>query len=246
MPSSAQDGSGSVGGVEAQEGSPLVDAAPQAFRRARGEWSPVGECAQAGASSLFEMPWGRVAGAGAGVGSGASAASSGASESDSGTVAGDSGDAGASPFLRHVSISLREPGGGGGHMSLAAGDAGAAFAAPDACAASNKLAPSRAARAWSATSVATNVDHLSGNEATNALASCAKRRDALSTTLSMALRLAVSLSTSRCDFEKARAAVDFSLDDANDSRVFSKMPSAAANLSRRVCTVAAASLSEPT
>ena len=94
-----------MGGVEAQEGSPLVDAAPQAFRRARGEWSPVGECAQAGASSLFEMPWGRVAGAGAGVGSGASAASSGASESDSGTVAGDSGDAGASPFLRHVSIS---------------------------------------------------------------------------------------------------------------------------------------------
>ena len=89
-----------MGGVDAQEGSPLVDAAPQAFRRARGEWSPVGECAQAGASSLFEMPWGRVAGAGAGVGSGASAASSGASESDSGTVAGDSGDAGASPFLR--------------------------------------------------------------------------------------------------------------------------------------------------
>ena len=124
IPSSAQDGSGSVGGVEAQEGSPLVDAAPQAFRRARGEWSPVGECAQAGASSLLEMPWGRVAGAGAGVGSGASAASSGASESDSGTVAGDSGDAGASPFLRHVSISLRDPGGGGGHMSLAAGEAG--------------------------------------------------------------------------------------------------------------------------
>ena len=158
MPSSAQDGSGSVGGVEAQEGSPLVDAAPQAFRRARGEWSPVGECAQAGASSLFEMPWGRVAGAGAGVGSGASAASSGASESDSGTVAGDSGDAGASPFLRHVSMSLREPGGGGGHMSLAAGEVGAAFAAPDACAASNSDAPSRAARAWSATSVATSVD----------------------------------------------------------------------------------------
>ena len=159
MPSSAQDGSGSVGGVEAQEGSPLVDAAPpQAFLRARGLWSPVGECAQAGASSLFEMPWGRVAGAGAGVGSGASAASSGASESDSGTVAGDSGDAGASPFLRHVSISLRDPGGGGGHMSLAAGDAGAAFAAPDACAASSKLAPSRAARAWSATSAATSVD----------------------------------------------------------------------------------------
>ena len=94
-----------MGGVEAHDGSPLVNAAPQAFRRARGEWSPVGECAQAGASSLFEMPWGRVAGAGAGVGSGASAASSGASESDSGTVAGDSGDAGASPFLRNVSIS---------------------------------------------------------------------------------------------------------------------------------------------
>ena len=147
-----------MGGVDAQEGSPLVDAAPQAFRRARGEWSPVGECAQAGASSLLEMPCGRVAGAGAGVGSGASAASSGASESDSGTVAGDSGDAGASPFLRHVSMSLRDPGGGGGHMSLAAGDAGAAFAAPDACAASNKLAPSRAARAWSATSAATSVD----------------------------------------------------------------------------------------
>ena len=71
------------------------------------------------------MPCGRVGvGAGAGAGSGASAASSGASESDSGTVAGDSGDAGASPFLRHVSISLRDPGGGGGHMSLAAGDAG--------------------------------------------------------------------------------------------------------------------------
>ena len=189
-----------MGGVEAQEGSPPVDAAPQAFLLALGEWSPVGECAQAGASSLLEMPCGRVgvgAGAGAGDGSGASAASSGASESDSGTVAGDSGDAGASPFLRHVSISLREPGGGGGHMSLAAGDAGAALAAPDACAASNKLAPSRAARAWSATSVATNVDHLSGNEATNADASCAKRRDALSTTLSMALRLAVSESTSR-------------------------------------------------
>ena len=92
----------------------------------------------------------------------------------------------------------------------------------------------------------TGVDHLSGKDATNALASCAKRRDALSTTLSMALRLAVSLSTSRCDFEKARAAVDFSFDDANDSRVASKMPSAAANLSRNVCTVAAASLSEPT
>ena len=244
MPSSAQDGSGSVGGVDAQEGSPLVD---QAFLRARGEWSPVGECAQAGASSLLEMPWGRVGvGAGAGVGSGASAASSGASESDSGTVAGDSGDAGASPFLRHVSISLREPGGGGGHMSLAAGDAGAAFAAPDACAASKSDAPSRAARAWSATSVATNVDHLSGKDATNADASCAKRRDALSTTLSMALRLAVSLSTSRCDFEKARAAVDFSFEDAKDSLEASRMPSAAASRSRNVWTVAAASLSEPT
>ena len=45
-------------------------------------------------------------------------------------------------------------------------------------------------------SAATSVDHLSGNEATNADASCAKRRDALSTTLSMALRLAVSESTS--------------------------------------------------
>ena len=33
-----------MGGVDAQEGSPLVDAAPQAFRPARGEWSPVGEC----------------------------------------------------------------------------------------------------------------------------------------------------------------------------------------------------------
>ena len=125
MPSSAQDGSGSVGGVDAHDGSPPVDAAPQAFLLALGEWSPVGECAQAGASSLLEMPWGRVGvGAGAGAGSGASAASSGASESDSGTVAGDSGDAGASPFLRHVSISLRDPGGGGGHMSLAAGEAG--------------------------------------------------------------------------------------------------------------------------
>ena len=205
-----------MGGVEAHDGNPF-EAAPHAFLRARGLWSPVGECAQAGASSLLEMPWGRVAGAGAGVGSGASAASSGASESDSGTVAGDSGDAGASPFLRHVSMSLREPGGGGGHMSLAAGDAGAAFAAPDAWAASSKLAPSRAARAWSATSAATSVDlrtnqpvsrrrsmawtlasnHLSGNDATNADASCAKRRDALSTTLSMALRLAVSESTSR-------------------------------------------------
>jgi hypothetical protein len=115
-----------VGGVEAHDGSPLFDAAPpQAFLRARGLWSPVGECAHAGASSLLEMPWGRVGvGAGAGAGSGASAASSGASESDSGTVAGDSGDAGASPFLRHVSISLRDPGGGGGHMSLAAGEAG--------------------------------------------------------------------------------------------------------------------------
>ena len=117
-----------MGGVDAQEGSPLFDAAPpQAFLLARGEWSPVGECAHAGASSLLEMPCGRVgvgAGAGAGVGSGASAASRGASESDSGTVAGDSGDAGVSPFLRHVSISLRDPGGGGGHMSLAAGDAG--------------------------------------------------------------------------------------------------------------------------
>ena len=148
-----------MGGVEAQEGSPPVDAAPQAFLLARGEWSPVGECAHAGASSLLEMPCGRVGvGAGAGAGSGASAASSGASESDSGTVAGDSGDAGASPFLRHVSISLRDPGGGGGHMSLAAGDAGAAFAAPDAWACSNNVAPSRAARAWSATSVATSVD----------------------------------------------------------------------------------------
>ena len=124
MPSSAQDGSGAVGGVEAQEGSPPGDAAPQAFLLALGEWSPVGECAQAGASSLLEMPCGRVGGgAGAGVGSGASAASSGASEADSGTVAGDSGDAGDSPFLRHVSISLRDPG-GGGHMSLAAGEAG--------------------------------------------------------------------------------------------------------------------------
>ena len=159
MPSSAQDGSGSVGGVDAHDGSPLVDAPPQAFLRARGLWSPVGECAQAGASSLLEMPCGRVGvGAGAGAGSGASAASSGASESDSGTVAGDSGDAGASPFLRHVSISLRDPGGGGGHMSLAAGDAGAAFAAPDAWAASSSEAPSRAARAWSATSAATSVD----------------------------------------------------------------------------------------
>ena len=103
-----------MGGIEAQEGSPPVDAAPQAFLLALGEWSPVGECAQAGASSLLEMPWGRVAGAGAGVESGASAASSGASESDSGTVAGDSGDAGASPFLRHVSISLRDPRAGAG------------------------------------------------------------------------------------------------------------------------------------
>ena len=125
MPSSAQDGSGSVGGVDAHDSRPLVDAAPHAFLRARGLWSPVGECAHAGASSLLEMPCGRVGvGAGAGAGSGASAASSGASESDSGTVAGDSGDAGASPFLRHVSISLREPGGGGGHISLAAGEAG--------------------------------------------------------------------------------------------------------------------------
>ena len=62
----------------------------------------------------------------------------------------------------------------------------------------------------------------------------------------MALRRAVSLSTSRCDFEKARAAVDFSLDDANDSRVASRMPSAAASRSRNVWTVAAASLNDPT
>ncbi len=150
-----------MGGVEAHDGSPLVDAAPpQALLLALGEWSPVGECAHAGASSLLEMPWGRVGGgAGAGTGSGASAASSGASESDSGPVAGDSGDAGASPFLRHVSISLREPGGGGGHMSLAAGAArSAARSAPDAWACSRRSAPSRAARAWSATSVATSVD----------------------------------------------------------------------------------------
>ena len=46
---------------------------------------------------------------------------------------------------------------------------------------------------------------------------CANRREALSTTDSMALRLAVSQSTSRCDFENALAAVDFSLEDANDS-----------------------------
>ena len=89
-------------------------------------------------------------------------------------------------------------------------------------------------------------NHLSGKDATKADASCAKRLDALSTTLSMALRLAVSLSTSRCDFEKARAAVDFSFDDANDSLEASKMPSAAANLSRKVWTVAAASRSDPT
>ena len=92
----------------------------------------------------------------------------------------------------------------------------------------------------------TGVDHLSGKDATNALASCAKRRDALSTTLSMALRRAVSLSTSRCDFEKARAAVDCLALFANDSREASKMPSAAASRSLNVWTVAAASLSEPT
>ena len=90
------------------------------------------------------------------------------------------------------------------------------------------------------------ANHLSGKDATKADASCAKRRDALSTTLSMAFRLAVSLSTSRWDFEKARAAVDFSFDDANDSRVASKMPSAAASRSLNVWTVAAASLKDPT
>ena len=59
-----------MGGVDAHDGSPLVDAAPpQAFLLARGEWSPVGECAHAGASSLLEMPWGRV-GVGAGAGEG--------------------------------------------------------------------------------------------------------------------------------------------------------------------------------
>ena len=101
-------------------------------------------------------------------------------------------------------------------MSLAAGDAGAAFAAPDACAASSKLAPVRAARAWSATQCrderrpvhksTSEIEQAArrwrghwhqttcpGKDATNADASCANRAAALSTTDSMALRLAVSI-----------------------------------------------------
>ena len=55
MPSSAQDGSGSVGGVDAQEGSPLVDA-PAWAHSPTGDHSPRARRNAWGAASTSGLP----------------------------------------------------------------------------------------------------------------------------------------------------------------------------------------------
>ena len=100
-----------------------------------------------------------MSGAGAGVGSGASAASSGASESDSGTVAGDSGRRGRFAVLLPRVDQLARAGGGGGHMSLAAGDARSPLAAPDACLLQQRRPVTRGARLVRDERATTNVNH---------------------------------------------------------------------------------------